>query len=371
MNLNDVHAITIPEGAVEKITQGNSVLWQRPYIYGVAWNKTNTSTLTRTNDASGFGSVVIGRGTITGSSPFDNAYPWSRMKKVVDGNNTLVEIPKFWYKWTNSGGVLSLQIADRAIQGFYVSPMHMDRGDGKGERNVAYIGRYKSATSNYRSVSGVLPQRSITRATARTKIASLGSGYYQQDFAAFWTLRMLYLVEFANWDGQSVLPRTSVPASANDIVTGRTDSMVYHTGTSSDGMAAQYRWVEDPWHTCYEWVDGIYFTKESVYIVNNPNNFSDTNNGVNIGTRATAQGYIKDWRIPNISGYEWALYPSSLTGNATKSYTCNYYYPESGNVLYTGAPRAIIDGRGSFMLYGDFLNTSTSSIICSRLMKLP
>lgn len=370
MNLNQVSAVTIPEGEVNSIYSNGTLIWKRASIYGVSWGKTNTAAMTRTDDASTFGNVTIGRGTTNGSSPFDNLYPWSQIKKVVDGNNTLVSIPKFWYKWTNANGKLTLQIADRYVSGFYVSPMHANRGDGKGERDMAYIGRYKSATSTYYSKSGVLPQRSITRATARSKIAALGAGYYQQDYAAFWTLRMLYLVEFANWDGNTKIPRPNTPASGK-TTTGRTDAMTYHTGTSADGMAMQYRWVEDPWVTCYEWVDGIYFSGGNVYIINNPTKFSDTNNGTSVGTKTTTQGYIKDWRVPTASGYEWSLWPSSLTGGATISYIPFYYYPESGTVLYTGGTRTEMAGRGTFMLYGDFTASGTSTVICSRLMKLP
>ena len=74
-----------------------------------------------------------------------------RVTDVVAGE--LVAIPKFWYKWTKSGNSLKLQIADKETDGFHVSPAHADRGDGKGERDIVYIGRYHCNTNNYKRIS--------------------------------------------------------------------------------------------------------------------------------------------------------------------------------------------------------------------------
>ena len=362
-------AIEIPEGNVIKIEVNNEIIWETPKVYGVSWNKSNTSALTRTDKSANFSNPVIGKGTTSGSSPFDNLYPWKDITKVTDGNNTLVRIPKFYFKWTNSSSSLKLQISNRYVPGFSISPMHADRGDGKGVRDYAYIGRYKCAASTYYSKPGYNPQRSITRATARSKIAALGDGYYQFDYAAFWTLRMLYLVEFADWDALTKIALTSAPESLDAIVTGATDSMSYHTGISSDGTMMQYRYVENPWTTLLEWCDGIYFTTSSVYIVKNPNNFSDSANGTKICSKLTSYGFIKNWEVPTVTGYEYALFPNEITSSS--GYIKDGYYPASGTVLYTGSSRSPLEVHGPFFLYCDFVATSTSSSIGCRLMKLP
>ena len=342
-----------------------------PKIYGVSWNKSSSTSMTRTDLAADFNDPSIATGTGSGSSPFDTVYPWSNIRKVTDGNNVLVEIPKFWYKITNSTSAFTIQISDKETKGFYVSPMHADRGDGVGERDVAYIGRYKCASSTYYSKSGQTVQRSMTRATARSKIAALGTGYYQFDYAAFWTLRLLYLVEFADWDASSMIEKTGTASfTLATYTSGLTDSMTYHTGVNSDGTNAQYRYVEDPWYNILEWVDGIYFTSaNAVYCINNPSKFSDSSNGTKIGTRPTSDGYIKDWTVPNVSGYEYALWPSSISSSV--GYIAVYYYPESGTVLYTGGYIKHYSQHGPFFLYTDFTASSTSSSIGTRLMKLP
>jgi hypothetical protein len=55
----------------------------------------------------------------------------------------LVRIPKFYYKITNIENELKFQISSKPKDGFYVSPAHMNRNDGYGERDYVYIGRYK------------------------------------------------------------------------------------------------------------------------------------------------------------------------------------------------------------------------------------
>lgn len=368
MDLNNINAIQIPQGTVKNITKDNTLLWKRPYVYGVSWAGGTSAAMTRTNDAANFSTPVIGKGTTKGSSPFDNCYPWSQIKTVTDNGNVLVEIPKFWYKWAKSGSTMTLQIADRKLPNFYISPMHADRGDGKGERDVAYIGKYKCA-SDYKSKASAAPVVSMTIATARSKIAALGTGYYQQDYASFWTLRMLFLVEWATWDSQSILENTA-DFSSGSTVTGKTASMAYHTGLSSDGYSVQYRYVEDPWENTLEWVDGLYFSGSSMYCINNPKNFATGSNGTKIGTRSTGTGYIKSWTIPTVSGYEWALIPASVAD--TESYVYDgYYYTSSGTVLYIGGARAAWELHGAFFMYTDFTASSTSSIISTRLMKLP
>ena len=370
MNLDNISAIAIPEGNVKAIHNvDNIMLWHRPKVYGVHWDGGSSAAMTRTDDSANFASPTIGTGTTSGSSPFDNCYPWCDMKIVNDGDNVLVAIPKFWYKWTANGSALSLQISDRQMPNFHVSPMHSDRVDGAGERDIAYIGKYKCA-SDYKSKAGYAPKASISIGTARTNIAKLGDGYYQQDYASFWTIRMLFLVEFATWDSQSVLQNTTNFDSLANIVTGGTSSMSYHTGVSANGLSVQYRYIEDPWENFLEWVDGLYFNGTSVYCINNPDRFAVGSNGIKIGTRSTGYGYIKSWTIPTVSGYEWALIPNEITDS--ESYICDgYYYVSTGTVVYIGGARSAWGVHGAFFIYTDFTASSESTVITSRLMKLP
>lgn len=144
------------------------------HIYGASWDGSSTTKWTRTDEAAGFTDPVpYVQGAKSYSSPFDDLQPWAGMVKSERTGGTMVAIPKFWYKLTQNGNGLKIQIADRAQSGFSVSPAHMDRGDGKGERDVVYIGRYHCGTSSNKSTSGQRPRRiSLALRLARLSTAS-------------------------------------------------------------------------------------------------------------------------------------------------------------------------------------------------------
>lgn len=183
-------------------------------------------------------------------------------------------------------------------------------------------------------------------------------------------IKNAFVVEWATWDGQSVLENTSNFASNTDIVTGKTASMSYHTGVSADGYSVQYRYVEDPWENTLEWLDGLYFSEANMYCINNPKKFAVGSNGTLVGTRTTDTGYIKSWNIPTAAGYEWALIPASIASSESYTYD-GYYYTSSGTIAYIGGARSSWELHGPFFMYTDFTASSTSSIIGARLMKLP
>jgi hypothetical protein len=153
------------------------------------------------------------------------------MVRVSDEDaGELVAIPKFWYKWTRDGDSMLLQIADYPEEGFYCSPAHSDREDGNGERDIVYIGRYHCSTSDYKSTSGVKPKNNLTIQSARLHITALGKDIYQEDFYMWWTINMLYLVEYADWNDQATLGY----GQGSLTTMGYTDDMPYHTGTTLD-----------------------------------------------------------------------------------------------------------------------------------------
>lgn len=350
------------------------------HIYGVSWDKSSKTTLTRTDDATDFEDPdpYVNDNVHNGSSPFDNCMPWSGMTvEIIDGNS-LVKIPKFWYKITNTNNELKIQISDSEEDGFKVAPAFRDIGSG--EYDYVYLGRYKCSgvsNSSYKSVSGVSPKVNITRSSARTEIAGLGSGYYQQDFAMYWTICMLYLVEFANWDSQAAIGYSCGNNSSTQS-TGASDSMPYHTGTmqtsrTTYGVGCQYRYIEDLWGNVYEWVDGIRFSGSTIYAYLDPSTYSDSSNGTNIGSRPTTSDEISDWIIPSDSDYDWFLYPSAVTSNSNyNTYVCDRcVYGSFGVVLCAGGSWSQGQSVGLFYLYGRFGSSDSNSSIGARLLWRP
>ena len=343
-------------------------------IYGVQWDGTAATTWSRTDAAETFVNPTPAVNNGNGSSPFDTIMPWAGM--VVEDDATagkLVKIPKYWFKWTRSGNGMKLQISNGPEAGFHVSPAHADRGDGKGERDYVYVGRYHCNTS-YKSQAGSQPAANMTRAAARSSIHNLGSTYWQYDYAMYWTIMMLYLVEYANWNSQATIGYGCSPSNAKFNM-GATDNMVYHTGTSAASRttygSVQYRHIEGLWDNVYDWCDGIRFSGSTVYCIANPASFSDTSGGTNVGTRATSSGWISGWTNPTADGFEYALYPNAVSGSET-TYVCDYcYYNASGVVLFVGGNYGQNQSHGAFYLNGYSAASNANANIGCRLQKLP
>lgn len=344
------------------------------HIYGVVWDGTSTTVWSRTDEAASFVNPTPYRaGATSYGSPFDNLYPWSGMVRVTDAAaGELVAIPKFWYKWTKSGNSLKLQIADKETDGFHVSPAHADRGDGKGERDIVYIGRYHCNTNNYKSQSGVKPKANITRSTARTSIHNLGSNIWQSDIQMRMTIWMLYLVEFADWNSQKTIGKGCGNNSATENM-GYTDSMPYHTGTTlasrdSYGLGTQYRYIEGPWDNVYDWGDGCYYNSNGLNIINTPSSFSDNSGGTAVGVPSS--GWPSAFTVATVAGLEWVIYPTASGGSET-TYSADYwYFNASPPCLYFGGNYYQDGNRGLFYVYCTSASNSNEGIGC-RLQKLP
>jgi hypothetical protein len=192
----------------------------------------------------------------------------------------------------------------------------------------------------------------------------------------YWTIMMLYLVEYADWNSQKKIGYGCGNGSAAENA-GLTDDMIYHTGTNAVNRTTyghvQYRYIEDLWANVYDWCDGIYFggsSKVDVYIINKPASFSDSSGGTKVGSRPTSSNYIKAFNVPSASGLEWALYPSEVSSDT--SYVGDYCnYNSSGVVLNVGGNYGQYQFHGAFYLNGDSSASGTSAFIGSRLQKLP
>lgn len=351
-----------------------SVKVEMPNIYGVEWDGTSTTVWSRTDKAAGFTNPVpYVAGQSKYGSPFDNLMPWSGMVRSSDpAAGELVAIPKFWFKWTKSGSRLKLQIADKATPGFHVSPAHADRGDGKGERNTVYIGRYHCHTSNWKSQSGGKPKADITRSAARNGIHGLGGTIWQSDIQIRMTIWMLYLVEFADWNSQKTIGKGCGDNSAPGNM-GYTDSMPYHTGTTQNsrdsyGLGTQYRNIEGLWDNVFDWGDGCYYNSAGLNIIMNPNQFSDTSGGTAVGVPTS--GWPSAFAVATKSGLEWCIYPTATGGSETTYSSDNWSFGASSPCLRFGGDYSQSGDRGLFCVNCVSASNSSRSIGC-RLQKLP
>lgn len=369
---------TATDGCGNTTTEDRLVTVTPPPYYSAIWDGSSNSAWTRADLAADFPDPNPAVANGTGSSPFDDIMPWSGMQIVEDAEaGTLVSIPKYWYKWTRDGVSMKLQIANEPQDGFFVSPAHANRGDGVGERDVVYVGRYHCSNVDYKSASGVTPKVSTTRADFRTAIHNLGTDIWQYDFALYWTICMLYLVEYADWNSQA---KIGYGCGTNTSVgnEGATDSMQYHTGTNAADRTTygevQYRHIEGLWSNVYDFCDGIYFNNTDVYCIKNPADFSDTVGGTLVGTRANATNEIASFFEPSATGFEYALYPNTVVSNSNfDTYVCDTCgFSASGVVLHVGGYSGNRNRRfGLFYQSGDRNASFSGGGAGSRLQKLP
>lgn len=353
-------------------------LWVKK-IYGASWNRTSTTAWSRTDAAENLGDPNPSVAGMGGSSPFDNIYPWAEMNVVNDeAGGALVAIPKFWFKWTDDPNELKLQIADYPADGFHVSPAHADRGDGHGERDVIYVGKYYCGSGTCKSLSGQNPNTSTAHATVRTKVKSIGDEFHIMDLQTYYTIVMLYLVEYADWDCSR-----KIGCGFGKAANGTTDGIQYHTGCASSVRAntsnnwIKYRNIENLWNNAYRFlVDGAYFKATKFYAINDVGSFANADTltgGTLIGTTpTTSSGFIQNMTVSTAEGFEWFVHPSAV-GGSDSTYAADVWAAGSGSYRVGFGTSATNNGNlnsGLFSLYGMSASDS-SDILAHRLMKLP
>lgn len=315
------------------------------HIYGAAWSGGSDPSWVRTDLAANFADPVpYVAGATEYGSPFDDIMPWAGMVVSERTSGTMVAIPKFWYKLSSYGlNGLKIQIADKEVDGFSVSPAHMDRGDGKGERDVIYISRYLCSKTDFKSTSETIPYRSNkngaydkTPVYSATQIHSIGSNIWIMDFTTLFTIWLLYLVEFAHWDSQAKIGyggrnNTTDGTLENNYKTGYTDTMPYHTGTMKEertayGRGIQYRNIEGLWDNALLWITGAYYNSNGMYINLNPSNFTNITGGILLGKPTAAGSFPSSFNISNTLGCP-IFYPKTASNDADGTiYTCDQWY---------------------------------------------
>lgn len=341
-------------------------------IYGAEWDGTATTAWSRTDASADFIDPVPAIADGDGSSPFDDLYPWNGMQIVEDEEaGTLVSIPKFWYKWTKNGDSLKLQIADGPVDGFYVSPAHADRGDGKGERDVVYVGRYHCSSTDLKSTTGEKPKTGDFVTGMETKVHNLGETIWHYDYALRTTIQLLYLVEFANWNSREVIGAGCSSSSSTTVNNGKTDSLAYHTGTTGKTRESyghtQYRHIEGLWDNVDDWIGYARYSTSGLVLYLNPGVGSSK---IVIGVLSS--GYPTEISLIEAGGVQW-FYPSK-SGGSKSTYIPDYWMAnklDDNPYIHGGGSFKRSSGSGMFYVNYKKASATDRSFIGSRLQKLP
>lgn len=364
-------------------------------VFGVSWDSSQPSTaltrLTKANDPNKLVTVDITTepvpavGTGSGSSPFDSYMPWMGMEEYTLNNETgrvsakkgdpgftrtninlpvMVKIPEFYYKIERVGSIFRYYVADGPVDGLSLHP-------GSGDN---YLGRYEAGEASsgtmgliLASYSGTTPSVSKTRSTFRDYARNMASGFQLRDIAAWCAYDLLYLVEYADWDGQKKIAQGLVNnPSVNK--TGLTDAMVYHTGraNSSDNSAVQYRWIENPWGNVSEFIDGINVYGQSVYICTDPEIYTDDTdtNYPYSNIKLPTSGWTKGLGLS--TNFPWAYLPNEVGGSGS-TFIPDYvtHLSQVWQVLVVGGYYS--DGSYAGLFRCNYTSLESNSTIGARL----
>lgn len=348
--------------------------------YSVEWDYSQSATtLTRIGLSSGFSNPAPATSlTATGSSPFDNVMPWSGMKRynIINGEvayseddagfsmtdyDTVVYIPAFYYAAykdvANSKWRWSISPVEK--EGYALHP-----GSGR------YIGRYHTSGDSTAvfSKSGVQPLVSTSRINFRSYSHNKGENWWMLDIATWSALQILFLVEFANFNSQSLLGKGY--GSSSQAV-GSTDGAIYHTYNGGN-ITNQYRWVEHPFGRCYDYADGFISSAKVCYLGTDNSTFTD----------ATTNLKTSDITLPRINAYitgfgysdkfPWAFLPDAATGGSASLYVTDRVYSNNGEfALSVGGTFYNDDVYGMFYFNAANIASNTNTNIGSRLIYIP
>lgn len=177
-------------------------------IYGVSWNKGSSPTLTRTDGA--VGKVAnAGVGMTPVVNDFDAAEIYKDITTVTDAlGNVFIRIPKFYIEKTDGVGVKTWRISKQPFGSAYLPWCFWDFVNSRALDYVD-VGKYPASrngtSGNLESKPGVYPAVNRTIVQFRADAAANGTGYQQLDIHVLDMLQVLFYVEFATLNSQSVM----------------------------------------------------------------------------------------------------------------------------------------------------------------------
>ena len=342
-------------------------------VYGVNWNPT-TDTYERTGIAAGVALSTSYAGVIQTKmkrcvlnadgtvkyylSATDSTKKADGSAAIIDGTdgNVMVEIPKFWYKYENVGGIHKWLISDVAQTGYEVHPAFIRGGV---EKSFRYYCAYQGYTLSTKLISGSgrVPTASKTRATFRTEAAANGTGWSQIDWNLLIAVQLLYLVEYANFNTQAMLGQGITTGSVYTAVTGSSNSLgnASSPSTNTNTQFMSYRGIENWYGQIFKFIDGVNVNARVYYVNNNPATFADdvfTGDYINTGiTSAATTGYVK-----NLVASGKGFVASDTSGGSASTFVPDYFTQSTSfRTMRFGGDGGDVAQAGGFCLRTDFV----------------
>ncbi len=343
-------------------------------IYGASWDRKSSPTLTRTDAAVGLQAGINGA-----QNDFDNVEPWKGMHRVTDSmNNVFVRVPKFYIRKTQTGdpdnGTATWQVSLVSHGDDWYLPKGFWDFENSKELDYIDIGAYDAtgSSSKLTSVAGKTPLVNLSIADFRSAAQANGTGYQIWDIHAWDMLQVLFIIEFATLNSQSIMEGIDNGSSAAN--SGAADSHKGSSGTAGSGSnAMSYRGIENLYDNVLQFCDGVNFKDNQPWICEDATKYqSDLFAApyVRTGYAATSSGsnyYIKALGFDSVHPY--AQFTTDDSGSGP-TYYADYDYPGSGNtILETGGYWGDGADVGLFYSARDFSSTYAGAVNGCRLLK--
>jgi len=243
--------------------------------------------------------------------------------------------------------------------------------DPAGRDNTATTGDKLASIAGVKPISGW--KTSLTLPQARTLAHNRGAGWEVIDFLTASALQLLYLIEYANFDSQTmlgngVLSVTDDGASNMAVYTGQTSALGNASGSATGqthyqtGQAANdvsYRGVESFFGNLWEWTDGINIKADRNPWIADHDFASDVfaHPYVDSGlTLCATNGYVTD--LATDADNDYGFLASSVSASNIK--VKDYYYQATGNrVALRGGAWGVVASGGAF--YWALLSAASGS----------
>ena len=297
---------------------------------------------------------------------------------IGDGGDgqVMVEIPVFYYRYGYSGTTHTWEISPIPLDGFSIHPAFIKNGKFVRRRYMsAYEGSMYDASASAMvpdadievaltigvgdllcSFSGEYPKTNETRDDFRNIASRRGTGWRQYDYDLASAIQLLYLVEYADFNSQSMISngRTMFNTGAWEAANQGNGKYIGKCGYSNgDGNATgghsraaavsiaavntetdttyhdymSYRGIENLFGNVWKWCDGININNNIPYISNNDTDFQD-----DTATDYTDLGIT----LINANGYQNTLeqqdrgfLPASVGASSSTKIT-DYYWQAAG-----------------------------------------
>jgi len=236
-------------------------------VYGASWDGSSFGALKRTDAAVGLKAGINGT-----QNDFDTRGPWELMDKTVTDSygNAFVRVPKFYIRKTQNKPLSTWQVSLVKQGDDWYLPNCFYDFDAKKELEYVDVSRYEGSivSGKLQSKTGVTPTNSVDIndfRTAATKLNVNGKkGYHLWDVHTLDALQVLFTIEFATLDSQSIMEGNDNSSSA--IINGTTDDVKGSSGFAARGSKSMtYRGIENLYGNLSMWTDGLNISDLSLY----------------------------------------------------------------------------------------------------------